>query len=79
MPSARITDISHLPIFDSISADDCSLLFDCLGCRIRHYKKDARILLERELEGNVGAVLEGTVHMIKENLWGNRALLSYMK
>lgn len=79
MPKARITDISQLPIFASISADDCTLLFDCLGCRIRRYKKDAHILLEKELEGNVGAVLEGTVHMIKEDIWGNRALISYMK
>lgn len=79
MPKAHITDISHLPLFDMISPADCTLLFDCLGCRIRHYKKDARIRLEEELAGNVGTVIEGSLHMYKEDIWGNRTLLSYMK
>ena len=57
MPKAHITDISQLPVFDGISPADCTLLFDCLGCRIREYKKDCLIRLERELAGNVGTVI----------------------
>ena len=79
MPKAHITDISHLPVFDGISPADCTLLFDCLGCRIREYKKDCRIRLDRDLTGNVGTVIEGSVNMYKEDIWGNRTLLSYMK
>ncbi len=79
MPSANITDISSLPLFDGISSQDCSLLFECLGCRLRRYKKDDYILLEKELFENVGAVLEGGVRTYKEDVWGNRTLLAYMK
>jgi len=79
MPKAHITDISHLPVFDGISPADCTLLFDCLGCRIREYKKDCRIRLDGDLTGNVGTVIEGSVNMYKEDIWGNRTLLSYMK
>ena len=79
MPKAHITDISTLPLFDEISPSDCTLLFDCLGCRIREYTKDCRIRLEGDLTGNVGTVIEGSVNMYKEDIWGNRTLLSYMK
>lgn len=79
MAQAHITDISHLPLFDGISPSDCTLLFDCLGSRIRKYKKDEHILLERELAGNVGTVIDGSVHIYKEDIWGNRTLLSYVR
>ena len=79
MPKAHITDISQLPVFDGISPADCTLLFDCLGCRIREYKKDRLIRLERELAGNVGTVIEGSVNMYKQDIWGNRTLVSYMQ
>ena len=79
MPKAHITDISTLPLFDEISPSDCTLLFDCLGCRIREYTKDCRIRLDGDLTGNVGTVIEGSVNMCKEDIWGNRTLLSYMK
>ena len=76
MPTAHITDISTLPLFDRITPADCTLLFDCLGCRIRRYAKDEHIRLERELDGNVGTILEGTVHLYKEDVWGGRALIA---
>jgi len=79
MPKAHVTDISQLPIFDGISPADCTLLFDCLGCRIREYKKDSLIRLEGDLAGNVGSVIEGSVNMYKQDIWGNRTLLSYMQ
>ena len=79
MVNARITDISYLPLFDRISPSDCTLLFDCLGSRIRRYKKDEHILLERELAGNVGTVIEGSVLIYKEDIWGSRTLLSYTR
>ena len=79
MPQARITDISHLPIFNQINSSDCTLLFECLGGRIRRYKKDEHILLRRELVGNMGILIDGSVNIYKEDIWGNRALISYLK
>ena len=79
MPNARITDISCLPIFSGISPADCTLLFECLGIRIRRFKKDDHIVLHNELEGNAGIVIEGNVKIYKEDIWGNRALISYLK
>lgn len=78
MPQVHITDISRLPLFDEISPADCTVLFDCLGCRIRRYPRDTRIRLDDELRGCVGTVIEGTVHIYKEDIWGNQTLLAYM-
>lgn len=79
MTKAHITDISCLPLFDEISPSDCTILFDCLGCRIRKFKKDCRIRFDGDLIGNVGCVIEGSIHLYKEDIWGNSTLLSYMK
>lgn len=79
MPNARITDIACLPIFNEISSADCTLLFECLGIRIRRFKKDDYIVLHNELEGNAGIVIEGSVNIYKEDIWGNRTLISYQK
>ena len=32
-----------------------------------------------DLAGNVGTVIEGSVNMYKQDIWGNRTLLSYMQ
>lgn len=79
MPKARITDISDLPIFNKISSSDCTLLFECLGGRIRRFKKEEHIVLRRELTGNMGILIEGSVNVYKEDIWGKRSLVSYLK
>ncbi len=79
MPKARITDISNLPIFYKISSSDCTLLFECLGGRIRRFKKEEHIVLRRELTGNIGILIEGSVNVYKEGIWGNRSMVSYLK
>ena len=78
MSAVNGTDISRLPLFNGIDVSDCMLLFDCLGCRIRRYKKDEHIRLDRDLESTVGSVLEGGVRTYMEDVWGNCTLVSYM-
>lgn len=79
MSAAHYTDISQLPLFNGIDPGDCVLLFDCLGCRIRRFKKDEHIRLDRDLESNVGSILEGGVRAYMEDIWGNHTLVSYMR
>lgn len=78
MPSAHITDISYLPIFNGISSGDCTLLFECLGGRIRRYRKEEHIVIRNELCGNVGILIEGSINIYREDIWGNRTLISYL-
>lgn len=78
MSAVHYEDISHLPLFNGIDSSDCMLLFDCLGCRIRCFKKDEHIRLDRDLKSTIGSVLEGGVRAYMEDIWGNRTLVSYM-
>ena len=79
MAQIKAEEITGLPLFEGINAQDCAALTECLGCRVRQYKKGAHILLDGEMDGNAGIVIGGIIHMYKEDIWGNRTLLSYMK
>ena len=79
MAQFQIREIASLPLFENISAEDCTALTECLGCRLREYRKDAHIHLDGEMKGNAGIVIEGLVHMYKEDVWGSRFLLAYLK
>lgn len=79
MAGIRPEDVAGIPLFEGIDPEDCMALTVCLGSRLRQYKKDALISMDGEMEKNAGIVIEGVVHMFKEDVWGNRFLLAYMK
>ena len=79
MAQIKAEEITGLPLFEGINAQDCAALTECLGCRVRQYKKGAHILLDGEMDGNAGIVIGGIIHMYKEDIWGSRFLLSLMK
>ena len=78
MSSANAVNFTRLPLFHGIDASDCVLLFACLGCRIRRYKKDDHIRMDGEMESTVGTVIEGGVLAYTEDVWGKRTLVSYI-
>ena len=74
----KYKDISGIPLFKDISEADFMHMAGCLGYGLKTYKKDEFIILEDENIKNVGIVLSGAVHMLKEDIWGNRALIAYI-
>jgi CRP-like cAMP-binding protein len=73
-----VTEYMELPLFENISKDDLNTLLFCLGAYERAFKKGEIIILEQQKIQYVGIVLSGTVHMLKEDIWGHQALLAYM-
>ena len=73
------TDPVSLPLFRDIRDADRAALLTCLKTYTRAYQKGEFILLEQDHVQDVGIVLSGTVHMLKEDVWGRRALLAYME
>ena len=53
-------------------------MLKCLGGFVRDYKKGEYIAVESESVKNIGFVLDGTVQMIKEDVWGGKAILTVM-
>ncbi len=68
----------ELPFFEGIRTEHLPSLLACLKGHEKSYKKGELIYLEEDEIKNVGIVLEGTVLMQKEDLWGNQTLLAYM-
>ncbi|MBR2421588.1 MAG: Crp/Fnr family transcriptional regulator [Oscillospiraceae bacterium] len=63
------------PLFAGIEPGDMEGMLGCIGYHVRSYQKGEIIAFEEENINHVGVVLEGTVDMIKEDVWGNRTML----
>lgn len=74
-----IEEIKNLPLFTGIKYDDLEPMLACLGSYMKTYKKGEFISLAEEPLKCVGVVLSGKVHMIKEDLWGNKTILVLIK
>ena len=71
--------LALLPLFTGICQEDLPAMLSCLGSFQKDYQKDEIILLESNEVRNVGIILSGIVHMIKEDVEGYPTLLVTMK
>lgn len=71
--------LTSLPLFYGIREEDLPAMLKCLGSFKKNYKKDEFIFLENHEVRNVGVIMSGTVHMIKEDSEGYKTLLVTMK
>lgn len=71
--------LTLLPIFKGICAEDLPAMLTCLGSFQKNYQKDEIIFLESNEIKNVGIILSGTVHMVKEDSEGYQTFLVAMK
>ncbi|MDO4544660.1 MAG: Crp/Fnr family transcriptional regulator [Bacillota bacterium] len=75
----RMKTISGFSLFEGIRQEDLAPMLSCLGGYFRDYRKGAIIALAEEPAEFVGCLLSGTVHMIQEDLWGNKTILSLIR
>lgn len=73
-----IPELQQMPMFHGIDKKDTESILNCLGAYIKDYKKEQYIFLCEDNVDAVGIILEGKVHMIREDLWGNKTLLVSM-
>ena len=65
------------PMYRDISLTDCRTLMNCLGCREKTYQKDQIIAATENSSRQIGIVISGCIHIIKEDIWGRRTFLTY--
>jgi CRP-like cAMP-binding protein len=70
----KILQKSHL--FKGIKAADVDRLLACLSAETTVYGKGEFVFQAGEVPPKMGIVLSGCVHIIKEDYWGNRSILS---
>ncbi len=68
--------LSHCALFADMHEGELSAILSCLNARTRQYKKGEYILKSGSGLTRVGIVLSGCVHLIQEDYWGNRFLMS---
>lgn len=67
------------PLFEGIGPEDMGAMLDCLGSQVRSYPRGTYIALEEEDIRFIVVVLAGTVQMIKEDVWGNKTILTLIR
>lgn len=70
-------DYSKIPLFSGISEENLKKLMVCLHSFEKSFRKGEIIIMDREKVHYVGIVLKGRVNLFKDDIWGNRTLLSY--
>ena len=72
-------ELGKMSLFAGIREEELSPMLHCLQSFEKSYQKGELILLESHAVRNVGLILSGTVHMVKEDEEGFEALILSMK
>lgn len=72
----HIQEIMRSPLFAGIKKEDLGKMLECIGTKIKQYRKGEIIILTNDEVQYVGIVLNGSVHMVIENNMGDQTLLS---
>ena len=71
--------LASTPLFAGVTPENVEKMLSCLSIRQRVYDKDAYILTAEQIPREIGVVLRGSVNLIKEDYWGNRAILAVVE
>ncbi len=74
----QIENYMKNPLFENITADHLQAMLNCLHSYTKTYKKGEVIIMEEDSIRYIGIVLAGTVHMMKEDIWGRQTMLTYI-
>ncbi|MEG0392566.1 MAG: Crp/Fnr family transcriptional regulator [Anaerovoracaceae bacterium] len=68
--------IENTLLFREIKEEEIEAMLGCLSYTFHSYKKGETILHQGDNLDAIGMVLSGRVHILKEDFWGNRAILT---
>ena len=68
--------LKRTKLFSGVGEKDIASLLSCLGARKKEYKKGEYILREGEYISDIFILVEGKIHIQKDDYWGNRSILS---
>ena len=68
--------LKNSKLFQGISEDELTSMLDCLSAVTRSYHKGENVFSRGERIDSVALLLEGCIHIQKEDYWGNLSILS---
>lgn len=68
--------LQQVPLFHGIQPEAFGSLFACVGAKRENYNRGAFISLDGDSAKSIGIMLSGRAQIIKEDVFGNRTILS---
>ena len=68
--------LESVELFKGIDTGEIEGMLKCLGTRVENVRKEMIILLAGDQPRNIGVVLSGQLHIIREDYDGNRSLVA---
>lgn len=68
--------IAKSPLFAGIERSELRTMLSCLGARKQSFPRAGAVFLEGDPAGTVGMVLEGSVQVVRDDVFGDRSVLT---
>ncbi len=65
-------------LFAGVNEEEIVSMLSCLGARIRTYNKGEYVLHQGEHLSDILVLAEGSLHIQKDDYWGNRSILGHI-
>ena len=75
----HISALKKCPLFAGIDQGDIPALLACLQARERRMQREEFLFSAGDRPENMGVVLAGSVRVVQEDYWGNRAILAVVE
>ncbi|GHU63960.1 Crp/Fnr family transcriptional regulator [Clostridia bacterium] len=67
------------PLFAGINSDDFDSLLTCLSANLKSFNKEETIYFEGDMITEIGICINGRLHLVKVDVWGNRSIVAEIK
>ncbi len=67
--------LKRTQMFSGVEESDIEIMLVCLGARLGEYKKGEFVLRQGEHINDIMVLVEGDLHIQKDDYWGNRSIL----
>ena len=70
--------LKRTKLFAGVGEEDIVSMLSCLGARLCAYKKGEYVLRQGERLSDILVLVEGSLHIQKDDYWGNRSILGHI-
>ena len=70
--------LKRTKLFAGVGDEDIVSMLSCLGARLYTYKKGEYVLRQGERLSDILVLVEGSLHIQKDDYWGNRSILGHI-
>ena len=71
--------LKQSPVFFNISDEELEMLSGCMQPAVQRYKKGEYIFCQGDTLGSIPFLLEGSIHIQKDDYWGNRSIINIIE